>query len=343
MKKILTISIAAYNSEKYLVKCLDSLINCSELDKLEILVINDGSTDSTRQIAEVYQEKYPYSVKVINKENGGHGSTINASIKLATGKYYKLVDADDSVDSEGLDKLVRFLEDTTADLVLNSYVTVNMSGKITKTISCIKGRIEYGKEYKLVEIQNAINHLMHTATFRTEIVKQIGKPITEHCYYVDNEYVMYPIPYVKTVVALDYVIYRYLNGTPEQSVNIQNLIKRRDQRLHIIKKLLGFYHLCDKDTNGYDLINNRLVVLIIGQYEIYFSMKDLGAGKEEAIQFDNYLKEQCPDLYSDVLNQEYGKFVLFIRLMRRTNFHGYGFAVNVWNNIRTMHRSKSEA
>jgi len=179
------------------------------------LFINDGSTDSTGQIAEEYKERYPNSVKVINKENGGHGSTINCSIKLATGKYFKLVDADDWVDSEGLDKLVRFLEDTTVDLALNPCTYINTGGEIIKTLDSVKLHevIEYGKEYELNEIENAINFQMHTATFRTEIVKKIKKPIAERCYYVDNEYIMYPIPYVETVTALDYVIYK---GNAEQ-------------------------------------------------------------------------------------------------------------------------------
>ena len=327
VKKILTISIAAYNSEKYLVKCLDSFACCKEIDKLEVLVINDGSTDKTRQIAEEYQARFPGSITVINKENGGHGSTINCSLKLATGKYFKLVDADDSVDSEGLDKLVRFLEDVTTDLILNPYVTITPIGEITKTISCVRGRIEYGKEYEFCEIENAIVFAMHTSTFRTDIVKQIRQPITDQCFYVDNEYILYSIPHVKNAILLDYVVYKYLLGIPEQSVSPKNRIMRRDERLRVTKNAIQYYYSFDRDTNGLELIRNRVLRMIRGQYLIYFSMRDTKTGKEEVIRFDNWLKEECSDLYADLHTVGRMRSRLFFRFLRMTNFHGFRFLV----------------
>lgn len=324
--KILTISIAAYNSEKYIAKCLDSLTSCKTLDKLEVFVINDGSMDSTQMIAEQYQKKYPDSIIVVNKENGGHGSTINYSIKQASGRYFKLVDADDWVESEGLDKLVGFLENTTVDLVLNPYTHVNPEGETIKTTPSVKSTniIEYGKEYDLNKISDVINYYIHTSTLRTEIVKQIGKPITEHCYYVDNEYILYSVPHVHTVVALDYAIYRYLYGTPEQSVNPENWIRRRNERLQVTHNLIQFYNSYDKDNNGYNLIHNVVLNMIRGQYVIYFMMTENQAGKKEMIQFDNYLKEECHDLYSDLVTQGRRRSVLFFKILRKTNFHGYG-------------------
>lgn len=337
MRKILTISIAAYNSEKYLVKCLDSLVNCKEHDKLEILVINDGSTDTTRQIAEGYQERYPNSVKVINKENGGHGSTINCSIKLATGKYFKLVDADDWVDSEGLDKLVKCLEQTSVDLVLNPYTTVSPCGEITSTVSCVMAHnlIEYGKEYEIGEVESVLNFQTHFSTFRTEIVKQIRKPITENCFYVDVEYILYLIVYVKTVMFLDYVLYRYLYGTSFQSMNKHNQIKKRDDHLHVIKEIITFYCSLIKDgtTNGMRIIHDRVIRAIKNQYVILFSMKDIKKSRKEAIQFDNYLLEECPDLYSDALISN-DKITLLLRFLRKTKFHGYGFMMTVLHSFR---------
>lgn len=337
MEKILTISIAAYNSEKYLRKCLDSFTCCKEIDKLEVLVINDGSTDSTRQIAEEYQSRYPESITVINKENGGHGSTINTSIKLATGKYFKLVDADDWVDSEGLDKLVGFLENTTADLVLNPYTNVNPSGEITQIISCVKrfnatecDVIEYGNEYEIKDVENVIDLQMHTSTFRTDILKQMGRSITEHCFYVDNEYILYPIPYVKRVVFQNYIVYRYLLGRPDQSANKQSMVDRRSQYLHVLKKLIQFYY-SRKNGTGLDLIHNNIANMIRTHYSVYFRMKNVGTGKKELRQFDNYLKNY--DLYSYVVTQYKGKSTLFLRHMRKTKFNGYEFVMTILHSL----------
>lgn len=333
MGKILTISIAAYNSEKYLRKCLDSFVCCKEIEKLEVLVINDGSTDTTRQIAGEYQSSYPESITVINKENGGHGSTINTSIKLATGKYFKLVDADDWVYSEGLDKLVRFLEGATADLVLNPYIKVNPGGEITQFISCVKqfNTVEYCKEYEIGEIENAIDLDMHASTFRTDILRQDRKLISEHCFYVDNEYILYPIPYVKRVVFQDYVVYRYLFGRPDQSANKQSMIDRRNQYLHVLKKLIQFYY-SHKNGTGLDLIYNNISNMIRTHYSTYFRMKNVSTGKKELVQFDKYLKKY--DLYSYVVTQYKGKTTIFLRFMRKTKFRGYEFVMTVLHLLR---------
>lgn len=110
INKILTISIAAYNVEKYIGKTLDSLINDDVMDKIEVLIENDGSTDNTAGIANEYVKNYPNTFKLINKQNGGYGSTINRSIKEAQGKYFKQLDGDDFLDTENLRKLVFFSE-----------------------------------------------------------------------------------------------------------------------------------------------------------------------------------------------------------------------------------------
>lgn len=332
-QKILTISIAAYNSEKYLVKCLDSLTGCKTLDKVEILVINDGSTDLTQVIAEEYQDRYPESIIVVNKENGGHGSTINCAIKLATGIYFKIVDADDWVSSEGIDNLVRFLEKATVDLVLNPYTNVDINGEITKIKPCLKlaNAIEYDKVYGIKEVQNAINLQIYTSTFRTEILKSIKQPISEHCYYVDVEYVLYPIQDVHTVVFFNYVIYRYLLGTSDQSVNMSNKIIRRDQHMHVTKTVIEFYYSQKekKNMNGITLIYNRVVGMIRNQYEIYFGMKDTKTSKKELMQFDHYLKNECFDMYCDVSVQDKYMSKYLIVFFRKMNFHGYGLVIRL--------------
>lgn len=336
-RKILTISIAAYNSEKYLAKCLDSITKCKAIDKLEIFVINDGSTDSTQMIAEQYQKKYPASITVINKENGGHGSTINCSMKLATGKYFKIVDADDWVNADGIDRVVSYLEQTTADLVLNPYTHVNAENKITLNCICVKlrNRIEYEKEYNINTVQDVIKYETHMIMFRTDILKRIRKPITEYCYYVDMEYILYPLPYVQTVVFLDYVLYRYFVGRSDSSINMQNMIRRRNEHLCVTRNLIRFYYSCKnkKNVNGIKLIHAIVLQLIRTQYAICFKMKNLKEGKKEAIQFENWLKEKCDDLYDDVLYSGCYRSVALLKLLRKTKFNGYSIVLTILHAI----------
>ncbi len=104
--KLLSIIVASYNVEKYITKaigCYSQLLSNKEIyNKLEIIIINDGSIDKTKEIATKFESDFPDVVRVINKESGGHGSCINTGIKEATGKYFFLIDADDWVNIEGL-------------------------------------------------------------------------------------------------------------------------------------------------------------------------------------------------------------------------------------------------
>ena len=106
--KLITFAIPSYNSEKFLASCLDSLLIGID-EKIEAIVINDGSTDKTSEIAHEYSKKYPF-IKVVDKENGGHGSGINVGIVNATGLYFKMFDSDDHVDKEGLLSLIEIIE-----------------------------------------------------------------------------------------------------------------------------------------------------------------------------------------------------------------------------------------
>src|SRR5574344_1213565 len=111
MNKILTIIIPTYNMEKYLRRCLDSLIIDEEgMKQLEVLVINDGSKDSSSQIAHEYQDKYPDMFRVIDKENGGHGSCCNVGLREAKGKYIRFLDSDDWFDQKNFPKFIELLQ-----------------------------------------------------------------------------------------------------------------------------------------------------------------------------------------------------------------------------------------
>ena len=105
-KKILTIVIPAYNVAHYLEKTLDSLVGCKHVALLDIIIINDGSTDCTEEIAKSYTASHSGSVRYISKENGGHGSGINVGIKEAKGLYFKILDSDDILSRYGLHHLL---------------------------------------------------------------------------------------------------------------------------------------------------------------------------------------------------------------------------------------------
>lgn len=105
--KCLTVTVPCYNSESYLERCVESLLK--ERDGLEIILVDDGSTDRTGQLADQYARVYPDVVRVVHKKNGGHGSGVNAGLMLANGIYFKVVDSDDWLDEAAFHKLMSVL------------------------------------------------------------------------------------------------------------------------------------------------------------------------------------------------------------------------------------------
>lgn len=295
--KILSISIASYNAEKDILRCLDSMINTSVLDLLDIIVINDGSEDETSIVASKYAKKYPNSIRVINKENGGHGSTINVGITEAVGKYFKIVDSDDWVDKDGIEELVHFLSENDVDLVFNPFHVVSFCDLKKQflvdpcPVSSVKNKI-----VNVSDLSGNEKLYMHSMTFKTELMKKVGPIIDEHCFYVDMEYCIYPLIYVKTVCYLSSSVYLYLVGNPTQSVAMSVSIKRRNDALKVITSLVSFYNKTLKSSNLSSslikgIVYSRIMHAIQAQYKIYIIMNSREA-KNEMDQFTIYLKNK---------------------------------------------------
>ena len=125
--------------EALLGRCLDSFILDQEyMDKLQILVVNDGSHDNSSKIGHEYETKYPNTFKVIDKPNGNYGSCVNAALKVASGKYFRICDADDKYDNANLKGYLSYLEKATADIVLSSYYVLSYKSDIEKNKSDIE-------------------------------------------------------------------------------------------------------------------------------------------------------------------------------------------------------------
>ena len=109
--KLLTIAMPSYNAEQYLPDTIPTILSAKNAHLIDLLIVNDGSSDNTEEIAKKFERNYPDIVRVLNKPNGGHGSAVNAGIKNAYGTYFKVVDADDWVDTDNLDDLIEYLKE----------------------------------------------------------------------------------------------------------------------------------------------------------------------------------------------------------------------------------------
>lgn len=319
--KALSISVAAYNAEKCLKRCLDSFLVSDIMSDIEVLVVNDGSTDGTKEIALEYTSKYPGVFHLIDKANGGHGSTINAAIQAAQGKYFKIVDSDDWVEKEGIVDLVGRLRENIVDAVISPYFIVNAEQFEKQEASCVYdvAPAQIGTPYDIASTHVKYDLTMHAMTFRTAILKENFIPIDEHCFYVDMEYLIFYFDFVKTVLLTAIPVYDYLVGDSEQSVSRSNMIKRRGQHLRVCRRVLGFY-------GGSNIINKIIQDLIIREYGILMMIPELRQSRKELEEFEKILKEEKNDVYSEaILNgvKEKKETAMAVFLLRKVRFHGY--------------------
>ena len=237
--KLLTITVPCYNSRDYMEKCIDSLLAGG--DRVEILIINDGSTDTTGQIADSYAQRYPSIVRVIHQENGGHGEGINQGLTHATGLYFKVVDSDDCL-SEDLPAFLDLLESYESqggvDLLTTNYFYAHTDGKGDRSI-CYKNVLPEGKRFTWEETRRFAPHQLltiHSSTFRTETMRKFSSPLPKHTFYEDNLMVCQVLPGVQTMAYANMDLYRYTIGRPGQSVQEDISKKRYAHQLLVAEK-----------------------------------------------------------------------------------------------------------
>lgn len=322
MRKILSISIAAYNVASCIMETLDTLITDKEiLNKIQVIIVNDGSRDKTLEIATEYCTKYPDSFFLINKQNGGYGSTINTALKVATGKYFRLLDGDDWYFTENLKSYIDFLEQTDADLVLTPYVEYYENNGTEKLWD--RQHLESLKEYTVEEIKSSelTDIKMHELATKTSMMKEHGIEITEHCFYTDTEYAFLNFFYAKTIVKFDRPIYKYRIGRAGQSVSIEGRLKHSEDAGKVLDKIATLYEAEKNELSG---VKKQLLWDIIKmnaefQYMTYLLFEQSKENVDRIKHYDEKLRQISEPLY-----RELPKHSKAARLLRLTRYHGYG-------------------
>ena len=298
--KLLSIAVPCYNSSAYMRRCIDSLLPGGE--DVEVIIVNDGSTDNTADIAEEYRERFPSIVKVVNKENGGHGSAVNAGLERAKGLYFKVVDSDDWVSQSAyiqiLETLKELLQDgKNVDLFVSNYVYEKEGEKRKKVMryhhALPQEQIFTWKDVRHFRVGQYI--LMHSVIYRTNLLRECGLKLPEHTFYVDNIFVFNPLPYVKTMYYLDVNFYRYFIGRDDQSVNEQVMIGRIDQQIKV-NKLLVDYYVSEKQRI---IVNGKVRRYMLNYLDIITTVSSvllIRSGLEENLEKKkelwNYIKEK---------------------------------------------------
>ena len=300
--KTLTILVPVYNTEKYIKRCLDSVVVEGILEEIEVIVVSDGSKDGSIRIAKNYEEKYPNTVKVIEKENGGHGSTINKGLEIATGKYFRVLDSDDWFNSIDFEKFVKRLSSEDADLVVCNYRKEFVYESRTEYFE-YKGLSENEKysfeSFDLDKLQGEY-FVMATSTYKTEVLRRSKLKLLEKTFYVDMQYNVVPMTVVNSFAYYDLDIYRYFIGRPDQSMNMDNFVRNQEHHKKMIKWLIEYYTKKSPELNSNQkkYIEQILIYTLYTHYTIYCVYdKDHKRAYKEIVDFDKYLLNVNEELY----------------------------------------------
>ena len=321
--KLLSIAVPCYNSVNYMRDCIHCLLTGGE--EVEILIVDDGSTDGTAEIADEYAARYPSIVRAVHQPNKGHGGAVNTGLKYAQGLYFKVVDSDDWVSISAYKEIMKTLRKLSTatpavDMVISNYVYEKEGQKHKKVMSYRtafpQNRIFTWDDVRLLVKGQYI--LMHSVIYRTQLLKDCALKLPEHTFYVDNIYVYHPIPYVKYMYYIDEDFYRYYIGRADQSVNESVMIGRLDQQLRVNRIMIDDYRLLDegvvpnKKQRQY-MMNYLEIIMVISSIMAIRSHDDANLGKKAKLW--RYLRKKDEKMYRKL---RFGFLGAFMNLPGRT-------------------------
>jgi hypothetical protein len=307
--KVLSLIVPSYNSERFLDKGIPSFLHPEVIDKLDVIIVNDGSGDATPEVAKKYCDSYPGSIRLINQENKGHGGALNTGCAAAVGKYLKVIDADDWVETENLPEFIRLLESCESDVVLTHHHTIDIStGDVKKWKSY---PAEFGRGYTLEEIMGQWKNFdrsltLHGITYKTEFYHRCGIQLSEHVFYEDHEFATFPCCMAERVTPFDLFIYEYRIGDVQQSVSDENQLKRIGHTETVLRRLVAEYHkltLVPSDA-GRDYVCMKAQGLLMSYLTTVLLVNpDKKQGREMAQKMMAFFHTELPGAYEKAKKQ----------------------------------------
>jgi glycosyltransferase involved in cell wall biosynthesis len=231
--------------EKLLHRCLDSIIVESVMDKVQVIVVNDGSKDKTSEIAHEYEVKYPSYIQVVDKENGNYGSCMNVGLSLTEGKYFRTLDADDWYDTSLFEQYIDQLSQTDADLVLSERLEVKLKTNWKSHVAFdadVRTNEDLPVSSDIWKNQSVLKaaYVMGFA-YKTSVLRQSQLHWTDKIFYTDAEYCVWPLPYIQTVRFISIPLYVYVRDVEGQSTNSSLRIRNLTHYFQVSKKILNYY------------------------------------------------------------------------------------------------------
>ena len=337
---ILSVIIPAYNVEKYVSTTIWSLVNHRNYRDIEILAVNDGSKDSTLQVLNCIKkdlfEKETSVLRIIDKPNGGHGSVINVGLENVTGKYVKIVDGDDTLNSYNLAALIDNLRNENVDVVLNNYKEDYISNNSEEPIRFYENlSVNAQEDFEVLCKEKIFNYwgpLLPTATYNVKNLKKRKFLISEKILYDDMEWNFNSIMNVNSVKYYDTYIYHHFIGREGQSITFDGLVKNYRMHRTMTINLINLYLNNEKTLKKYKkrfLYNNYVLKMIATHYRISMNYFNNNRAFRE---FERELKKY-PEFYN---NEE----VVTKRIKAYRKSHGmiryFGFILNIFRKIKSL-------
>lgn len=245
MPKI-SIIVPVYNTEKYIEKCLDSLVN-QTLNDIEIIVVNDGSTDNSEKLIKKYEKKYKEKIKYFVKENGGLSDCRNYGMKYAIGEFIGFVDSDDYVEKTMYEKLYNKAVETKAEFVECNVTWVYKEKEKIDTI----GEIKEKKDYFINGRVMACNKII-----KRQVIQENKIEFPVGLRYEDVEFYYKLVPNINKMSLIEENMYYYIQRQNSLS-NAQN--EKTKDIFKILENILKYY----RENNIYETYKDELEYLFI--------------------------------------------------------------------------------
>ena len=299
--RVLTIAVPIFNMEWCLEKILSTYCDSRLSGKLEVICLNNASEDRSKEIIEKFLEKYPDVFRLIDRNTRGYGSSINTAIASANGKYFRIVDADDWVNTENLNLLIDALESCSCDVVLTDYQIVNMQDGSMMPVRAGESGIEYGKVYESFWGPAKTLPSIHGTTYKTSLLRKSGFAMQDGIFFVDEEYVILPYLEAKSLIYYPLDIYRYQVANPQQSTSPKNRAKYYSHREKILKRLIQEY----QKTHAADYSQDRLNYCFerirrgIGDHftTLLIYIENKKEGRKLAGKWKEYIQNEAPEFW----------------------------------------------
>lgn len=306
-EKLLSIIVPAYNIAPYLAKCLDSLIIDDKVlfRKLDVIVVNDGSSDGTGKIAHDFAQKWSDVFRVMDKPNGHYGSCVNAGLVAASGFYVKILDGDDWFDAEEFQRYLQkisemFEERRFFDMVLSDYDNVDNAGNVTHKHD-LRFSLHDAIDFGIFERQLPHHIMLPCVAYRKSLLDGIGYRQSERLSYTDLEWVTYPMRQIVRIAYFPMHVYKYRIGRDGQSVEVDTFRRNIWMIVKILERMLDDYEsLC----GGRDEVRRYVDKVMCAQLRLVYDAYLLDAKSDDdlspLLRLDRRLVEVVPHLYSNI-------------------------------------------